>query len=46
MDPVTELCQGCFRSLEEIAAWSRMDDAGKRGIWALIGQRLPAGNGA
>ncbi|MBI2769420.1 MAG: DUF1289 domain-containing protein [Burkholderiales bacterium] len=40
MDPATEWCQGCFRTLEEIAGWSRMDDAGKRSIWALIEQRL------
>ena len=40
MDPATAWCQGCFRTLEEIAGWSRMDDAGKRGIWALIEQRL------
>jgi predicted Fe-S protein YdhL (DUF1289 family) len=40
MDPQTQLCLGCLRTLEEIAAWSRMDDAGKRGVWALIEQRL------
>jgi len=41
MDPVTQWCQGCFRTLEEIAAWSRMDDGTKRAVWALIEQRLP-----
>ena len=40
MDPQTQHCLGCLRTLEEIAAWSRMDDAGKRGVWALIEQRL------
>ena len=40
MDPHTEQCLGCLRTLEEIAAWSRMDDAGKRDVWALIEQRL------
>jgi len=39
MDAVTGWCEGCFRSLDEIAAWSRMDEAGKRDIWALIVQR-------
>jgi predicted Fe-S protein YdhL (DUF1289 family) len=36
----TALCEGCFRTLDEIAAWSRMDDAGKREVWARIAQRV------
>ena len=36
------LCQGCFRSREEIAGWSSADDGGKRGIWTLIEQRMAA----
>ena len=40
IDPATKRCTGCLRTLEEIAAWSRMDDAGKRDVWALIEQRL------
>ncbi len=39
MDASGELCQGCFRTLEEIAGWSRMDDASKLGIWARIQER-------
>jgi predicted Fe-S protein YdhL (DUF1289 family) len=39
MDPASELCEGCFRTLDEIAAWARMEDEGKREIWRLIGQR-------
>jgi predicted Fe-S protein YdhL (DUF1289 family) len=39
MDPVSELCEGCFRTLDEIAAWGRMEDEGKREIWRLIVQR-------
>ncbi|MCC5816172.1 MAG: DUF1289 domain-containing protein [Leptospira sp.] len=27
IDPVTRLCEGCFRSLEEIGAWSAYDEA-------------------
>ena len=40
MDPVTELCEGCLRTLDEIALWSRLDDAGKRDVWQVIGDRL------
>jgi uncharacterized protein len=40
MNMDTELCEGCLRTLDEIAAWGRMDDATKREVWALIGQRL------
>ena len=40
MDPHTQQCLGCLRTLDEIAAWSRMDDSGKRDVWALIEQRL------
>ena len=40
MDPVSELCEGCFRSLDEIALWGRMDERGKREVWQQIGQRM------
>jgi uncharacterized protein len=39
MDAHTQWCEGCFRTLAEIAAWSRMDDAGKREVWRMIGER-------
>jgi len=32
----SELCEGCLRTLKEIAGWSRMDDSGKRVIWHAI----------
>ncbi len=40
MDPQTEVCAGCWRSLEEIGAWSRMSDEAKRWVWQRIQQRL------
>jgi uncharacterized protein len=46
MDPVTQLCEGCLRTLDEIAAWSRMEDRAKREVWWLIGQRLQQGPAA
>jgi hypothetical protein len=40
MDAATELCEGCLRTLDEIAAWSRMSDEEKRVVWALIAKRI------
>jgi uncharacterized protein len=40
VDAVSELCEGCFRTLDEIAAWSRMEDQGKREVWQSIGERI------
>ena len=45
MEPATGFCQGCLRTIAEIAAWSRMDDAGKRGVWRAIELRAAAGFG-
>ncbi|HSI56661.1 MAG TPA: DUF1289 domain-containing protein [Ideonella sp.] len=35
----TGWCEGCQRSLEEIAAWSTMDDEAKRRVWRLLPAR-------
>lgn len=40
MDGVSGLCQGCFRTRDEIAGWSRADDDHKRALWATIEQRM------
>lgn len=40
MNPVSQLCEGCLRSLPEIGDWSRADDAQKRQVWRLITQRM------
>ena len=40
VDSATEFCEGCFRTLDEIAAWGRLDDETKREVWQLIAQRL------
>jgi predicted Fe-S protein YdhL (DUF1289 family) len=36
MDPRTGWCEGCHRSIDEIAAWSRLDEAGKAAVWAQL----------
>ncbi len=42
MSEATGLCEGCFRTLDEIAAWSRFDDAEKRAVWRQLPQRRAA----
>jgi len=43
MNPTTGLCEGCFRTLDEIAAWSSLDAEAKRAILAqLPGRSLRA----
>ena len=40
MDSATDLCEGCLRTLDEVAAWGRMGDGEKREVWALIAKRI------
>jgi predicted Fe-S protein YdhL (DUF1289 family) len=42
IDAVSGLCAGCRRTLDEIAAWSRLDDARKRIVWAQLARRRAA----
>jgi uncharacterized protein len=37
--PDTGLCEGCFRSMDEIIAWGRASEATKRHIWLKVQQR-------
>jgi len=39
MSPATGLCEGCLRTIEEIAAWSTLDDTAKEQVWDAIEQR-------
>jgi predicted Fe-S protein YdhL (DUF1289 family) len=36
MDAAGELCTGCFRTLDEIAAWSVLDTSAKRAVLAAL----------
>lgn len=38
----TSLCVGCGRTLKEIAAWGRMDEAERKAIMAELPARLAA----
>jgi predicted Fe-S protein YdhL (DUF1289 family) len=39
MDSTSGLCQGCFRTLDEITAWSRLDDPARSEILSSIASR-------
>jgi predicted Fe-S protein YdhL (DUF1289 family) len=41
MDADTGLCLGCFRTLDEIARWSRSSPKDKRLVWDQLLNRLP-----
>ncbi|WP_232834610.1 YbaK/EbsC family protein [Rhodoferax ferrireducens] len=42
MNELTGLCEGCYRTLDEIRLWSSADDPAKRAMWTQIEQRLAA----
>ncbi|QAZ39126.1 DUF1289 domain-containing protein [Methylibium sp. Pch-M] len=39
IDAASGWCEGCYRTIDEIAAWSRLDDAGKRAVWLQLDMR-------
>jgi len=42
MDASTGWCEGCLRTIDEIAGWAAMDDAHKRAVWQAIASRREA----
>ena len=42
MTEKTGLCEGCFRTLDEITGWGHRAPEAKRDVWRLIAQRLQA----
>ncbi len=36
MTPDRSHCEGCFRSIDEIRAWSRAEAPQRRAIWAAL----------
>jgi predicted Fe-S protein YdhL (DUF1289 family) len=42
MNAESGLCEGCFRSLDEIARWGSRSDAEKRDILARVSERRSA----
>ena len=45
MNAATEYCDGCLRTVEEIAAWSVLPDSAKKQIWSLLEQRAASLHG-
>jgi predicted Fe-S protein YdhL (DUF1289 family) len=39
MDAGSGLCEGCLRSIDEIACWSQMSDDEKRAVWSQLTER-------
>jgi hypothetical protein len=45
IDPVTRLCAGCGRTLDEIARWSSMSNAERAAIMRALPARRQSGHG-
>ncbi len=41
MDEARLYCQGCLRTLDELRAWSKLDNPAKRAVWQLVEGRMP-----
>lgn len=39
------VCEGCLRTLDEIARWGGMTDAQKLQVWRELRARRPSGSG-
>jgi predicted Fe-S protein YdhL (DUF1289 family) len=39
LDPASQLCIGCFRTIDEIAGWGALDDAQRAAIVAELPAR-------
>lgn len=39
MNATTGWCEGCLRTIDEIAAWSTMSDEDKLAVWARLDER-------
>ena len=44
MNPKSNYCFGCFRSIEEIASWSRLSEAEKEAVWLALPLRKVTAN--
>ncbi len=45
IDPVSRLCVGCGRALDEIAQWSRLSDGERARIMAKLVRRMARAGG-
>jgi hypothetical protein len=42
IDPASGWCEGCYRTIDEIARWGRLDEGEKLGVWAELKRRRSA----
>ena len=42
IDPASGWCEGCLRTIDEIAAWGALDDGAKREVWKRLPDRRQA----
>ena len=42
LDPLTQVCEGCLRHIDEIAAWGGLDEDGQRAIMRQVRERRQA----
>lgn len=42
MDAASGLCEGCLRTLEEIAGWAEMDTSHRLAVWQRVALRAQA----
>jgi len=42
IDPASGWCEGCYRTIDEIARWAVLDDAEKVAVWVELGRRRAA----
>ena len=42
MDAATGWCEGCLRTLDEIAAWGSLSDDARRAVWLQLSSRRAA----
>jgi predicted Fe-S protein YdhL (DUF1289 family) len=42
VNPVSGLCEGCLRNLDEVAAWGQMPSPKQREVWQRIQGRCEA----
>ncbi len=42
MNPQTGLCAGCYRTIDEIAAWASLDDPHRLEVLAAVARRRQA----
>ncbi|CAN1508746.1 DUF1289 domain-containing protein [Limnohabitans sp. B9-3] len=40
MSDDTQVCEGCWRTLDEIGAWGQSSEANRRGVWGRIAARI------